>query len=64
MGTGHRRTEYRTLVGKPEGKNILCDLNADGNIIVKWKMKERIYSGWPVRNRRFVYPKRKIETSS
>jgi hypothetical protein len=28
------------LVGETEGKNILYDLNADGNIIVKWKRKE------------------------
>jgi hypothetical protein len=34
-----RRTAYRTLVGEPEGKNILYDLNADGNIIIKWKRK-------------------------
>ena len=36
---GQRGTEYGTLVGEPEGKNILYDLNADGNIIVKWKRK-------------------------
>jgi hypothetical protein len=36
---GQRRTVYRTLVGKPEEKNILYDLNAEGNIIVKWKRK-------------------------
>jgi hypothetical protein len=36
---GQRRIEYRTLAGEPEGKNILYDLNADGNIIVKWKSK-------------------------
>ena len=37
--TGRRRTAYRTLVGKPEEKNILYHLNAEGNIIVKWKRK-------------------------
>jgi len=37
--TGRRRTEYRTLVGESEGKNILCDLNADGNIIAKRKRR-------------------------
>jgi len=50
------------LVGEPEGKNILYDLNANGNIIVK--RKERIYSGGPVGNRLSEFPKRKIETSS
>jgi hypothetical protein len=36
---GQERTEYSTLVGETEGKNILYDLNADGNIILKWKRK-------------------------
>jgi hypothetical protein len=41
-----RRTAYRNLVGKPEEKNILYDLNAEGNIIVKWKRKGKNILQW------------------
>jgi len=33
--TGERRSAYRVLVGKPEGKNHLEDLGIDGRIILK-----------------------------
>jgi hypothetical protein len=49
-GTGHvanmgeRRGAHGVLVGKPEGKNHLEDLDLDGEIILKW-----IFSKWIVR---------------
>jgi hypothetical protein len=32
-GQGNRRSTYRVLVGKPEGKNKLEDPDVDGKII-------------------------------
>jgi len=34
MGEG--RGVHRVLVGKPEGKRLLGDLNVDGRIILRW----------------------------
>jgi len=33
---GERRSAYRVLVGKPEGKNHLEGPGIDGRIILKW----------------------------
>jgi hypothetical protein len=32
----HGRSAYSILVGKPEGKNHLEDLDVDGRIILEW----------------------------
>jgi hypothetical protein len=41
---GERRGAYRTLVGKPEGRNHLEDPGVDGRIILKW-IFERLGGG-------------------
>jgi hypothetical protein len=33
---GEKRSVYRVLVGKPEGKNHREDLDADGRIVLEW----------------------------
>jgi hypothetical protein len=33
---GERRSAYRALGGKPEGRNHLKDSGVDGRIILKW----------------------------
>jgi len=33
---GDKRSLYRALVGKPEGKNHLGDPGANGRIILRW----------------------------
>jgi hypothetical protein len=38
-----RRGAYRVLVGKPEGKDHLGDLDVDGRIILRW-----IFKNWDV----------------
>jgi hypothetical protein len=40
---GENWNAYRALVGKPEGKRHLEDLDVDGSIILKWNWKE---IGW------------------
>jgi hypothetical protein len=35
---GEKRNAYRILVGKPEGKRQLEDLDIDGRIILKWML--------------------------
>ena len=40
---GERRSVYRVLVGKPEGKNHLEDPGVDGRIILRW-----IFGKWDV----------------
>jgi hypothetical protein len=39
------RCAYRVLVGKPEGKRNLEDLDVDTRIILKWVFKK--WAGWP-----------------
>jgi len=34
--TVNKRRVFRVLVGKPEGKNHLGDLDVDGRIILRW----------------------------
>jgi hypothetical protein len=41
---GERRGAYRTLVGKPEGRNHLKDPDIDGRIILK-RIFERLGGG-------------------
>jgi hypothetical protein len=41
---GERRSAYRALVGKPEGRNHLKDLGIDGRIILK-RMFEQLGGG-------------------
>jgi hypothetical protein len=41
---GERRGAYRTLVGKPEGRNHLKNPGIDGRIILKW-IFERLDGG-------------------
>jgi hypothetical protein len=41
---GERRSAYRALVGKPEGRNHLEDPGVDGRIILKW-IFERLDGG-------------------
>jgi hypothetical protein len=36
---GDRKGAYRGLVGRPEGKRPLVDLDLDGKIILKWIFK-------------------------
>jgi hypothetical protein len=33
---GERRGAYRSLVGRPEGRNHLKDLGVDGRLVLKW----------------------------
>jgi hypothetical protein len=35
------RDAYRVLVGKPEGKIHLEELDADGSLMLKWILKKR-----------------------
>jgi hypothetical protein len=37
---GERRSTYRTLVGKPEGKERLEYLGVDVRIILKWVLQK------------------------
>ena len=39
---GERRSVYRVLVGKPEGKNRLGDPGEDGKIILRWVIRNWI----------------------
>jgi hypothetical protein len=41
---GERRGAYRVLVGRPEGKNHLEDLDIDGRIILKCMFRSEM--GW------------------
>ena len=41
---GGRRGPYRVLVGRPEGKNHLEDLDIDGRIILKCTFRSGL--GW------------------
>jgi hypothetical protein len=34
--SGEKRNVYRTLMGKPEGKNCSEDLDVGGRIILRW----------------------------
>jgi len=46
MGEG--RSVHRVLVGKPEGKRPLGDLDVDGRIILGWTFEkwEGLETGW------------------
>jgi len=41
---GERRSVYRVLVGKPEGRDHLEDPGVDGSLILRW-----IFRKWDVR---------------
>jgi hypothetical protein len=43
---GGRRGAYRALVGKPEGRNHLEDLDLDGMTILKWVFKKLDTEAW------------------
>ena len=38
------RNANNSVLGKPEGKNCLTDLNIDGRIILKW-----VFKAWDMR---------------
>jgi hypothetical protein len=45
---GEIRNAYNILVGKPEGKNHLEDLDVDGKIILEWILRKqggRVWTG-------------------
>jgi hypothetical protein len=39
-GGGVKRNEYRVLVGKPEGKRPLGDLDVGGRVILRWILEK------------------------
>jgi len=43
---GDRRSAYRILVGKPEGKRPLEDPGVDGRIILKWIFQQWVEVVW------------------
>jgi hypothetical protein len=43
---GERRSVYRVLVGKTEGRNHLVDLGVDGNILLKWIFTKWVGEAW------------------
>jgi hypothetical protein len=43
---GERRSVYRVLVGKPEGKNHLGDPGVDGRIILRWIFRKCVMGLW------------------
>jgi hypothetical protein len=43
---GKRRSAYRVLVGKPQGRNHLEDPGVDGRIILKWIFERLDGGGW------------------
>ena len=43
---GERRSVYRVLVGKPEGKSYLVDPGVDGRIILRWIFRKLDVEAW------------------
>jgi hypothetical protein len=43
---GKKRNAYRVLVGQPEGKNPLEDLDVGGRIILKWILEKQDMVVW------------------
>jgi hypothetical protein len=43
---GERRSIYRVLVGKPEGKNHLEDPGVDGRVILRWIFRRWNVGAW------------------